>query len=111
MSRLGSVKLTHDPWFWAFVASLVFGIMFSLLRESHYVSISRKYSEILRIMRGACKQIADLKQLHLDIEQRAKLDRIEASLRAGSNQGTHIYNANSDGGQSNQGGSVHGEQR
>lgn len=70
----------------------MFGIGFSLLRESHYVSISRKYSEILRIMRGACKQIADLKQLHLDIEQRTKLDRIEASLRAGSNQGhgTHI---------------------
>jgi hypothetical protein len=66
--------------------------VFSLLRESHYVSISRKYSEILRIMRGACKQIADLKQLHLDIEQRTKLDRIEAQLRAGSNQGhgTHI---------------------
>lgn len=63
-------------------------------------------------MRGACKQIADLKQLHLDIEQRTKLDRIEAQLRAGSREGgTHIYNANSDGGQSNQGGSVHGEQR
>jgi hypothetical protein len=87
---LDSAKLTHDPWFWAFIASLVFGIGFSLLRESHYVSISRKYSEILRIMRGACKQIADLKQLHLDIEQRTKLDRIEAQLRAGSHGGTHI---------------------
>ena len=53
-----------------------------------------------------------MKQLNLDIEQRAKLDRIQEQLRAAaSGGGTHIYNANSDGGQSNQGGSVHGEQR
>lgn len=104
--------MTSDPWFWAFVASLVFGITFSALRDSHYRSISQKYTDILRLMRGTCKQIADLKQLTLDIEQRTKLDLIQAQLqRAGSSQGTHIYNTNADGGQTNQGGSVHGEQR
>ena len=42
-------------------------------------------------MRGACKQIADLKQLHLDIEQRKKLNELEALLRERpAHGGTHI---------------------
>ena len=43
-------------------------------------------------MRGVCKQIADLKQLHLDIEQRKKLNEIDAMLREvrGNSGGTHI---------------------
>lgn len=75
--------MTNDVWFWVSCALAVFG----LIRELHFRTISRSYSQLLRVMRGVCRQIAELKQLCLDIEQRRKLDQIEQNLKA---SGTRI---------------------
>lgn len=60
----------------------------------------------------------ELSRLTLDVERRLTDQELATretirDLNRGdhSNRGTKIYNTNSDGGQSNQGGSVHGEQR
>ena len=73
---------SKDMWLWLFVVLLLWYIY----REAVVWRRSNNYAQILRIMRGACKQLGELKQLTLDIEQRAKMDRIQDSLR----QATHV---------------------
>lgn len=93
--------MTNDPWFWSTIAV----VAFCAVREVHFRSVSRSNSQILRVVRGACKQLSDLKQLCLDIESRSKLDRIQESLRQAGRIEIH-------GGQNNVGNTdIGGDQR
>lgn len=58
-------------------------------------------------------EVHELGTLVLDIERRLRDEIVENRnvIREGRREGTKIYNTNADGGQTNQGGSVHGEQR
>lgn len=95
------MQMTNNEWFWATVILIVIGVV----REIHFRSISKSNSQILRVIRGACKQLSDLKQLCLDIESRSKLDRIQESLRQAGRIEIH-------GGQNNLGNNdIGGDQR
>lgn len=85
--------MKDNPWFWAFVASIAIGGGFTILRETYFLSLRMNYKQILRVVKSATRQIGELKQLCLDIEQRRKLDAIQEQL----NTGTKIYNQVNDG--------------
>lgn len=79
--------------------------------------------EITNCLRGLQKTLDDDKtldrelkreikeEIKRDIESIERLIHSKFSMLVNNRGGTHIYNSNSDGGQSNQGGSVHSEQR
>lgn len=58
-------------------------------------------------------EVHELGTLVLDVERRLRDEIVENRnvIREGRREGTKIYNTNADGGQTNQGGSVRGEQR
>ena len=85
--------MNENPWFWAFLASVLLGGGFTFLREKYFRSLGMNHKQILRVVKSACRQIGELKQLCLDIEQRRKLDAIQEQLNAG----TKIYNQLNDG--------------